>query len=88
MNIHDNFDGEILDTYLELAVTVSYDVNSGTYDVYLGSTKITNEIDAEILAGLESDWDEANDEHNDNDQFADGDNDPYRDRGLFRRDFV
>lgn len=58
-SIFDNFDGEILDTYIELAVNVSYDINAGKFVVCVGDEDITDQLDNADLQGLEEAYKDA-----------------------------
>jgi len=83
MALYNNFDGVKLETYLELEFSVYYDPKTGNHSVFLGSTDVTKELDAGTMSSVESEWDSAVEDREDNDQFVD----PYHDRGLSRGDF-
>jgi len=84
MALYNNFDGDTLKTYLELEFSVNYDPKKG-YTIFLGDTDVTKELDNDegIMSAIESEWDSAVEDREDNDQFVD----PYHDRGLSRSDF-
>ena len=84
MPLYNDFDGETLKTYLELEFSVVYDEKTGEHSVFLGEVDVTKSIDSEIMQSLQREWNDAEEDRNDDDQFVD----PYFERGISRSDFV